>query len=282
MAHQLWISPKTDIRRKGTTFKDLQTLSINQITIKHIYEPLYSARVTDNALDVKVDLERRDFDIVGVIDESERVVGFVKKIGLTEGIVKDFINPIDLSLLVTDSAPLSKLIPLLAERHFAFVMHANTVNGIVTVADINKPIVRIYLFGMISLFEMHLNFWINQNHKDGSWEKVIKEIRLCKAKNTFKLRQGQNHALSLLECLQFCDKRDILIETPDFLSEFNFSKEDFFQLLGNVETIRNELAHSQNTIIGNLDWPDFVATITFLEKSLFESEQKVEENVSNK
>ena len=48
------------------------------------------------------------------------------------------------------------------DKEFIYVLKGGSIEGIVTRADINKPIVRIYLFGLISLCELHLNYWINE------------------------------------------------------------------------------------------------------------------------
>jgi hypothetical protein len=61
---------------------------------------------------------------------------------------------------VSDSTPISKLLTILKVKGFVFVISEDNIRGIVTRADINKPVVRIYLFGNISLFELHLNYWI--------------------------------------------------------------------------------------------------------------------------
>lgn len=44
--------------------------------------------------------------------------------------------------------------------------------GIVTFADLNKPPVRVYLFGLVSLLEVHLRFWIRTAYSDGSWKRA--------------------------------------------------------------------------------------------------------------
>ena len=280
MAGSLWIS-KSGTRRKGTTFREIQGLFINQITTKHIYEPLYSTDLGSEPLEVLRDLNYYDFDVVGVINEKKEVVGYIRKNQLSEGPLSDLVNRFDLASIVTDSTPISNLIQLLANKDYVFVMHGNSIDGIVTLADINKPIVRLYLFSIISLFEMHLNYWITHHHSNNSWKELINDGRIAQAETIFSERQGANSALSLLDCLQFCDKRDILFDTKKYMEEFQFSKSKFKTLVSNVEKIRNELAHSQSKINANLAWPDFVSTIALLERSLSESEQKVEIIVSD-
>jgi len=139
----------------------------------------------------------------------------------------------------------------LRNRNFSFVLSGNKIERIVTRADINKPPVRIYLFGIISLFEMHLNFWINYYYPDSNWELLISKKRLEEAKELYKTKKMNNQDLSLLEYLQYCDKRDILKKSEGFLEKFDISKKQFYTFVKHVENIRNELAHSQRSIISN-------------------------------
>jgi predicted transcriptional regulator len=277
MGYQLWISPQTGIRRKGTSFKELQTLFIDQITTKFIFEPIYSCNNNDNGLIVKEQLEIKDFDIVGVIDENKNIIGYAKKEELKDRLVIDSIRNFDLDLIITDSTPISKLPFLLASRGFVFVMQIDKIVGIVTIADINKPVFRIYLFGIISLFEMHLNYWISSYYSDSTWKKLLIKQRLDEAIRIYDLRKGDNQDLSLLECLQFCDKREILKNTPEFILIFDFSENNFEKYLKIVEKIRNELAHSQNSIISNGKWNIFIEAIFSIEIFLVKSEQIIEE-----
>jgi predicted transcriptional regulator len=271
MAGSLWVS--NGVRRKGTSFNEVQDLFISQITTKHIYEKLYSAFIDDDANEVLNDLIAYDFDFVGVINRDKEVLGFISKEQLEGGVLITGHNKIDLNLIVTDSTPIHKLIKLLETRKFVFVMHGNAIDGIVTLADINKPVVRLYLFGIISLFEMHMNFWIDIYHPMNTWGAMIKSERLQEAQEIHELKKNKNEALSLGACLQFCDKRDILQKTDEFLTQCKYSKTSFKDWASNVEKIRNELAHSQNTVNAGMQWSDFVAIISELETFLEESDK---------
>jgi hypothetical protein len=271
MAGSLWVS--NGVRRKGTSFNEVQDLFVNQITTKHIYEKLYSAFIDDDPHEVLSELVGYVFDIIGVVNKEKEVLGFISKEQLEGGIIITDHNKIDLNLVVTDSTPVHKLIKLLETRKFVFVMHVNAIDGIVTLADINKPVVRLYLFGIISLFEMHMNFWIDIYHPMNTWGAMIKSERLQEAQEIHELKKNKNEALSLGACLQFCDMRDILKKTDEFLTQFKYSKTSFKDWASNVEKIRNELAHSQNTVHAGMQWSDFVAIISELETFLEESDK---------
>lgn len=276
MGFQLWMSKKTGIRRKGTTFKELQSIFIDSITTKLIYEPIYCCRLNDSAVEVQQTLSERDFDIIGVIDANENVIGFAKKEELRHGNILESFHEIKLKHIIADSTSISELLNILSKNSYSFILQENQIVGIVTRADINKPIVRIYLFGIISLFELHLTFWINEYYQEMTWKNQINEARLSLAEDTLKKRKGNNDELTLLECLQLCDKRDILNKTSIFMTQFKFSKTQFDKLLKDTERIRNELAHSQNSIIANLEWSRFVSTISNIESFLKISEEMVE------
>jgi predicted transcriptional regulator len=275
MGFQLWYSKETGIRRKGTSFTELQDVFIDNITTKHIFEPLAYCRITDNTEDVKNLLIERDFDTLGVVDDDEQKRGFVIGEKLGENPIESYIEPFGIAVIISESTPIAELLEILLNKEYVFVLARNSVDGIVTRADINKPIVRIYLFGLISLFELHLNFWITKNH-DSSWDMYLKQARIDKAHELHDKRKGKNQQLTLLECIQICDKREILKRTPGFLDDFNFTKIAFENLLKNIEKIRNELAHSQNTIIANLEWKVFVNSIKSLKDFLLQSEQMIE------
>lgn len=274
MAGSLWKSTN-GIRRKGTSFKELQSIFNTQVTTRHIYEPLHCAYPDDVSVEIFDEMDTLDFDILGVVNAKEQVIGFIEKEDLKVGYVSDHRKEIDLSIVATDSTPIYRLIQILETRSFVFVMHGNAIDGIVTKADINKPIVRLYLFGIISLCEMHLNYWITHYYPNDSWKPILSQERLSKLEEEFAGLKTSNSALSLQSCTQLADKKAILCKTKDFLNQFNFSRTNFESLLRQVEKVRNSIAHSQEDIFGGLELKRFVHMITMLEEFLTDSEGNV-------
>lgn len=277
MGYELWVSQNTGIRRKGTTLKELQLLFIDNITTRYIYEPIYCCRLNDDAYHVKATLKYREFDIVGVINDQNKLIGYANTMELSEGPIEKFTKAIEIKNVISESTPISKLLEIFKHKSSVFVIVNESVDGIITIADINKPIVRMYLFSVISLFEMHLNFWINELFPNNSWNEILKKERFNEAIKIHELRKGKNEDLTLLECLQLSDKKVILKTNPFFIEIFKFSKSNFERFIKDFEKIRNVLAHSQNSIISNLEWLDFLNTISKAEMFLSLSEQIVEE-----
>ncbi len=277
MGNQLWVSPLTGYRRNGTRFTALKRIFIDNVTARCIYEPLLCCPVSSSAEEAKQALNIRDFDVAGVKATQEgNVIGYVVANELANGNLREYTKDITSDLLISDSTPLAELISVLSNKNFAFVIYGNSITGIITKADINKPPVRVYIFGMISLLEMHLNSWITHFYPDDIWVRKVPEPRIIEARETHEQRKGNNQELSLLECLQFCDKRDLLTKSREFIQELGTSKNKFESLVKKVEKIRNELAHSQNSIISNLPWKDFVETLASTEIFLNDSDNKIE------
>lgn len=275
MGFELWYSENTKISRKGTTFGELQNIFIDNITTKFIYEPLACCKINDNAFEVKRTLDVKDFDTLGVLDKNQNKIGYIIHQELTDGEISKYVRAFETQLLISDSTPISDLLDILYEKEYVYVLEKDSIEGIVTRADINKPIVRIYLFGIISLFELHLNYWINKNNTENEWLEKLSEKRIIEAQKIYQQRKGNNSQLTVLECIQICDKKSILLKTDLFLESFEYSKTKFKNLLENSESIRNELAHSQNSIIANLNWNEFVSTIGELKEFLNNSEKKI-------
>lgn len=277
MGFELWYSESTKHRRNGTSFLELKEIFTDNISTKQIFELLDRVKLDEGPLEVREYLLEKDFDVLGVVDSNGVTIGYIHKDNLNDGELKDYLIPIQSNLLIANNTSFSKLLEVLSHNDFVFVLSNNEIDGIVTKADINKPLFRLYLFGIISLFEMHINFWINKYLKV-EIKQVLEGARYESALKIFELRQKKNHQLTILECIQLGDKRDILLGIPDFLKMFSFSKKAFDKFMKTVETIRNETAHSQHSIIDSLDWPRFVKVVQDIETFL----DKAEDELTNK
>ncbi len=276
MGYQLWMSPITGYRRNGTRFSALKKIFIDSVTVRDIYEPLLCCRVDESAGHVKEILMHRQFDAAGVIDKNQKVVGYVNTSDLKDGIINQYRIDIKIEQIISDSTPLASLLNILQVSDFFYVNHGAKIVGIITKADLNKPPVRVYVFGMLSLFEMHLNSWIRFEYPDNGWQEHISEQRLGKAQETYELRKKNNQDLYLIDCLQLADKRDLLAKSKEFRARFDFTKQGFERFIRYAEQIRNEIAHSQDSIIASLPWESFVNVLEGVDRFLTESDQLIE------
>lgn len=137
MGYQLWVSPVTGYRRKGTRFSALKKIFIDNVTAKSIYEPLLCCPADSRADYAMDDLKTREFDVAGVKEtEGGEVIGYVITDELMRGEVKQYLRTIDTDLIISDSTPIADIFIALTNRDFAFVLYGKHIIGIITKADI--------------------------------------------------------------------------------------------------------------------------------------------------
>ncbi|MCM7590673.1 CBS domain-containing protein [Enterobacter chuandaensis] len=283
MGAQLWMSPLTGYRRNGTRFESINSIFLEKISVDLICEPILCCKDSDDASDAHYALTQRDFDITAVVSENGEIIGQVEREKLKQGKVYNYISGIEETSCIDEKTSLVELLEILKDDFFKYVTSDGKIVAIITRADLNKPLPRTYFFGIISLIEMHLNFWITYYFPNNQWGKYVNSERMEGAKTIFEARKGLNDSISLLDCIQFCDKKSILRNNSEFLSIFEFSsKSKFDRYMKFIEKIRNEIAHSQNSIISGLEWKDFVHTLSFSRTLLTLSDVKVEEDCRKK
>lgn len=279
MGHQLWTSPVTGYRRKGTRLAELRSLLGAGITARAILEPLQSSPADASAEEMAQILRKRDFDLAGVQTVRHGpVVGFVTRESLRGGVVTDHVRSITAEHLISDATPLANLLSVLRAREYAFVLVGPEVRGIVTRADLSKPPVRVYLFGLISLLEMHLGFWVRVAYGDESWQEKLKQERMDAAKKRRADRHKRHQDVSLLECLQFCDKRDLLLARDELRGRLGLeSKKQAGSRLKRAEDLRNRLAHSEQDLVQGSSWQELIDLVEWMEALVHRSDEAVEQ-----
>ena len=279
MGFQLWTSPITGYRRKGTRLAELRSVLGSNITARAILEPLKSCPADALSAEMARILRQRDFDVAGVQEHRDGpVIGFITCESLKGESVRHHLQLLTADVLISDSTPLPTVLSVLKERQHCFVLVGPEVKGIITRADLNKPPVRVYLFGLISLLEMHLGFWIKATYVDNSWHNILSGRRLGAAKNLQKLRRTRNEDRPLLECIQFCDKRDIVIARAELLDKLNLGTRDQARSqLERAEGLRNVLAHSQQDLVGGSTWQETINLVEWIEAVVELSDELVEQ-----
>jgi hypothetical protein len=184
--------------------------------------------------------------------------------------------------LISDSTPLYDLLAILREKEHVFVRVASAIKGIVTRADLNKPPVRVYLFGLVSLLEMHLQFWVRRAYGEESWKKKLKKDRLDAAEKLQAERRGRNEQITVLDCLQFCDKRELLLAKSDLRIKLGLgNKKQAESLLKKAEDLRNRLAHSQQDLVQGSSWKAQIEIIEKIEELVHRSDDAVEQEAKS-
>ncbi|MFV1975256.1 MAG: bifunctional (p)ppGpp synthetase/guanosine-3',5'-bis(diphosphate) 3'-pyrophosphohydrolase, partial [Candidatus Scalindua sp.] len=131
--------------------------------------------------------------------------------------------------------------------------------------DIQKPSVRMWLFGMITIVEIFIARTIEIKHPQSAWRRELSPERLKKAEDLQNERKRRDQHVTLLDCLQLGDKAKILMKDPEMREDMGFeSKRTADKALKDFESLRNNLAHAQDIITYN--WESIVTISRRLNK----------------
>lgn len=255
--------------------QDLRSLFENNITIEYVAEPLKAVPSQAEVVEVLQWMRSQDFDVVGV-ETEDTITGYVERSSLMpiqSGKCGDYQRVFHTKELVAISTPLMKLLPILQQTPRLFVLDCNQVSGIITCGDLQKAPVRMLLFGLVTLLEMNLLRLVRLYYPQDSWQNFLKPERLEVARRLWKESQERNEATDLLDYLQFCDKRELVLHQPELLQQLELkSKRSGEKFLKSAEQLRNRLAHAQSLVSGS-SWSDLISLAAGMEKLLVRCEE---------
>lgn len=254
--------------------QDLRNLFENSITIEYVAEPLKAFNSEISAQEILQWMEEHDYDVVG-IETKGIITGYLEKQSLNNnslGICKNHEKIFQPQDLIAISTPLIKLLPLLQNKTRLFILDCNSVTGIVTQGDLQKAPVRMLLFSLVTLLEMNLLRLIRLYYSSDSLQKVLTKERLQAAYKLLQESRDRNEATDLLDYLQFCDKRDLIIQHLDLSKKLEIkSKSSGERFLKSAEHLRNKLAHAQDLVSGS-SWFELISLAADIEKLLIRCE----------
>jgi hypothetical protein len=115
---------------------------------------------------------------------------------------------------------------------------------------------------------MNLLFLVRARYPHDTWQNHISEARLRMAKDLFNERKKRNEAIDLADCLQICDKADLVLRIPDIKQKIKDGlKKNPRSILDSAEDLRDILVHAQDLIVGST-WTDRIDLIKDIEKLL--------------
>ena len=214
-----------------------------------IAEPL--ASVAEGEADrARMLFEQRNFDVIGY-EEEGRVIGFLEKEQVADfDNLKRSVQKFEVKHLISENTDLLECLKLLQEKNRLFVINKSEVDAIVTLADIQKPAVRMLFFGIITFFEKNASRLIQEFFPDNSWMLKLPDHRREKAETTYQKLIERNTEIDLISCTQLSDKAGIL-EKDDSLREryVQLSKTKAGKFFNRIIRLRDDLAHAQSLTI---------------------------------
>ena len=116
-------------------------------------------------------------------------------------------------------APLTEVIHVLTQFSYCFVELDGAVVGVIGRGDIGKPVVRMWLFGIIILIEVQVVELMRARWPDGGWAALVSAGRMEKARQLQAERERRGLPADLLDCLQFSDKLQVAIQDREFVGD---------------------------------------------------------------
>lgn len=163
---------------------------------------------------------------------------------------------------------LSVVIRVLTLHDACFVRVLEDVNGVITRADIQKPLVRMWLFGIITFVEMRLDARIRELWSEKEWTAKLSAGRLKKTRELFAERLRRGDTCELIDCLQFADRAQLLARNDEERRALGFpSKAVAERVMKELQSLRNKLAHSQDIVTH--DWAQIARLARRIEDLVF-------------
>jgi hypothetical protein len=170
------------------------------------------------------------------------------------GVFAEVMRPIQPTQLLDADASLVDVITALTRHDQCFVRLHGEVVAYVGREELQGPVARMWLFGIITSFELAMTEMIRSLGNEQEWTAMLTPARLQKAKALQEARAALGRSAPLLDCLQLSDKLRIVQEVeaqPRAIFRGN-SKAESQRRARDFEDLRNGLAHAQDII--SHDW----------------------------
>ena len=179
-------------------------------------------------------------------DEGSKIVGLLHTVDFVQdssciGLVREHFRPLSEGDLIGANASILDFIKDADSKPCRLIVSESEILGLVTLSDLQRLPVRAALFALITGLELTMAEAIRKKYEpDKDWLRLLGECRQEKInKEVEKSKQGDAFVNALL-FTQFCDKRDILIDS----FSFSLSRTKLRRQLEDIQELRDNLAHA--------------------------------------
>jgi hypothetical protein len=265
---------------KFNKLSTLNELFDKYITISAIAEDFIAFDAGEDVSECLAYTEKHHFDVIGV-KENGHIIGYARLSKRDKGLLGEHKREFQEDEVVRSSVPLPQAVHRLSRKQCVFVKEGTgEIVGIITRADLYKPVFRMCLYGLISVLEIHMFELIRRVYSGNTWQDSLTETRQKNVAKIYDERRQRNEEIDLLYCTEFCDKRTIIEKSDVALKATRFkSKVTFSKCLKDIEGLRNEIAHSCKVSKGR--WEDVSVLCKKAESMIDKIEQFLTSRHSN-
>jgi len=211
-------------------------------------------------------MELHQLEIV-CLREQGTIVGYARHDDLLGKSCRENMRAFRDGQVVSGDSPFSDVIHVLTLQEYGFISILGEIAGVFSREDINKPVARMWLFGIITFVEMNVNKVISLHFPGDSWQSALTEERLQQAKTLQAERNRRGQHCSLIDCIQLSDKGKVIISKEETMNMMGLeSRRSAKKIIREMESLRNNLAHAQDIV--TYDWGQIVRLTNRLEETL--------------
>ena len=220
---------------------------------RDVAEPLASFDASTSAAEVRQYMHAKGLDVVGIRSQGE-IAGYVEKHSLEDGPCGVSQRPMSQARVLDENAPLLSVLTEMNRAPLLFITLLGTVGGVITPADLEKPPVRMWVFGIVTLIEMRWVELIERHCPADTWKEHLSEGRVQKAQALVDERGRRKQTVRLIDCLQFTDKGQIIARSEEIRQHTIFtSRRQAEDAAKKLEQLRNNIAHAQDLSKDDMD-----------------------------
>ena len=238
-------SPTSPVR-DAASIERLSRTFASGLSIVDLARPLISLDDNQTAA-AGLDLLHRSGETVLGLRSDGLIVAWATAEDLASGgLLVDHSRPFDSHLMLNDAAGIREVLVAIGNAPHIFVRWLGIVTGVVTKVDLQKPPVRMWLFGLVTLLDTNLTWALETVYPGEAWTGLISKGRLEKAIALRDERRRRGSDCRLVDCLQIKDKADALTRDAARFQQLGWmSRRETERLAGDIEVLRNHLAHAQ-------------------------------------
>lgn len=158
------------------------------------------------------------------------------------------------SQIVKKNAAFVDIVNVLTRHQSCIVKNDDDTPLLITRDDFSSPLARMWLFGILTAIELDMKWHIRRTMDAEQWINVLSPGRRHMLSQLMETRSRRNQPCDLLDCLQLSDLLALIIHQAGHPAALGFkSRRGLKRAFGDIETLRNYIAHSQE--IGDQLWP---------------------------
>ncbi len=198
-----------------------------------------------SARELAEDGRRKSYDFAFLANSKGLVTHYVKTAAGNPVLL-----PVEPGQIAAGSSPIRLAVPDLVRNRFLLIITSRGIEQIVTLSDLEKPPVRMWVFSMMSLLELGLKNLARELRPSGDFSGLVPDDRLQGAIKRFNHLKQNNLETDLVECLYFFDLLRIQKKLAPGITEGSAIRHH------EISRLRNTVFHN-NPISRNFSWETF-------------------------